>query len=112
MDSVGPGVVDFTISRMPFLSDVTKGELIRLMKDGSTVNDAAETLGISRKTVARWWKRYEEEGERGLRSRRGQSGRKKKTTADQDEAMVEVSISIYRIKFCRLLKFMSFLATL
>lgn len=62
------------------------------MKDGATVSDAAETLGIGRSTVGRWWKRYQEEGERGLKSRYGNSGRKKKTSAEQDEAMMDVSM--------------------
>ena len=62
------------------------------MKAGSTIKQVAETLGISTKTVGRWWKRHQEEGEGGLLSRRGNSGRKKKTTTEQDKAMVEVSV--------------------
>ena len=80
------------LSTGPFLSDFKKGELVRLMKDGSTIKHVAEKLGISTKTVGRWWKRHQEEGEAGLVSRRGNSGRKKKTTAEQDKAMVEVSV--------------------
>lgn len=78
---------------MSSLSDLKKGEIVRLLKDGSSVNEAAETLGVTRRTVARWWNRYQEEGEDGLRSRRKNCGRKKATTDDQDEAMVEVRIN-------------------
>ena len=77
---------------MSFLNDIKKGELIALMKGGATVSGAAENLGISKTAVRRWWKRYQEEGESGLRSRRESTGRKKKTTPEQDDAMVEVSI--------------------
>ena len=63
-----------------------------MLKDGSTIQETAETLGLSRQTVGMWWKRYREEGERGLVSRRKNSGSHKITTDAEDSAMVEVSI--------------------
>ena len=77
----------------PFLSDIRKGELISLMKNGSTVKDAAASLGLSRQTVSKWWTRYQEEGEDGLASRRANSGRRKRTTPEQDGEIIKVSFN-------------------
>ena len=53
--------------------------------DYPLIKDAADTLWITRRTAMRRWLRYEEEGERGLLSRRGNSGRKKTTTEAEDD---------------------------
>ena len=84
-----PNIIFFAMP--PFLSDIKKGELICLMKNGSSVTGAAEALGVSRQTASKWWMRYREGGEDGLASRRANSGRRRKTTAEQDQDIIKVS---------------------
>ena len=43
--------------------------LCRLIEEGWTVASAAESFRISRQTAHKWWRRYEEVGERGLSDR-------------------------------------------
>ena len=78
----------------PFLSDFKKGELIRLMKNGLSIKETAEEMGVSETTVTRWWRRYQEEGEEGVRSRRENCGRKRRTSRQNDEEMVAVCIAL------------------
>ena len=78
----------------PHLSDIEKGKLVLLFEQGHTVYEASQLLGVSVKTAKRWRKRYEEEGDAGLRARYDKCGRKRKTTEEEDGRMVEVGICI------------------
>lgn len=40
--------------------------LVRRIEEGWTQAQVAEAQGISRSTIAKWWKRYREEGVEGL----------------------------------------------
>ena len=81
----------------PHLSDVEKGKLVLLFEQGHNTYQASQLLGISEKTAKRWKKRYEEEGDAGLRARYDKCGSKRKTTEEEDGRMVEVGISITAI---------------
>jgi len=43
--------------------------LVSRLEEGWTQAEVAEAQGVSRSTVAKWWKRYREEGVEGLRDR-------------------------------------------
>ena len=43
--------------------------LVRMIESGMPVAAAARTCGVSRKTAWKWWRRYESEGEAGLKDR-------------------------------------------
>lgn len=43
--------------------------LVRRLQQGWTQAQVAEAGGVSRSTVAKWWKRYREEGDAGLKER-------------------------------------------
>lgn len=49
-------------------------QAIRLKKQGKTFTAIAEIIGVRRHTVSGWWKRYEDEGAKGLTP--GKRGRK------------------------------------
>ena len=49
--------------------------LVERILDGWSQAEAAEAQGISRSTVAKWWKRYREEGLSGLRDRSSKAKR-------------------------------------
>lgn len=49
--------------------------LIRRIEDGWTQAEVAEAQGVSRSTVAKWWKRYREEGLAGLKERSSRARR-------------------------------------
>ena len=48
------------------LTDIHKGRLVALKEAGYSNKDCAIQLGRSKKSVAKWWKRYQEEGDAGL----------------------------------------------
>ncbi len=43
--------------------------LCERIEAGWTIAGAAESMGISRQTAHKWWRRYQDEGELGLRDR-------------------------------------------
>jgi len=49
--------------------------LVSRLQEGWTQAEVAEAQGVSRSTVAKWWKRYREEGPEGLRDRSSRAGR-------------------------------------
>lgn len=49
--------------------------LVERILDGWSQAEAAEAQGVSRSTVAKWWKRYREEGLAGLRDRSSKAKR-------------------------------------
>lgn len=51
------------------LTDYGRLLLVQRVEAGWTQAQAAEAQGVSRSTVAKWWKRYREEGLEGLRER-------------------------------------------
>jgi transposase InsO family protein len=51
------------------LSPYTRLWIVELIKQGARQAWVAEVHGVSRSTVAKWWKRYKEEGEEGLQDR-------------------------------------------
>ena len=76
---------------MPFhLTDVEKGKIIALKQEGYSNAACAEKVGRSVITVRRWWTRFEEEGENGLKKRNSPGG-PRSTTPAEDAAMVAVS---------------------
>ena len=72
------------------LTEVEKGRLIALKEEGYNNGACARKIGRSIKTVKKWWRRYEEEGEAGLRKKKT-SGRPRSTTPAQDAAIAAVS---------------------
>lgn len=48
---------------------VTRRELVRMLEGGAGVGLAADALGVSRQTAAKWWRRWCEEGPSGLLDR-------------------------------------------
>ena len=74
---------------MAHCSDFEKGKIIALLENGKTIAEVSFETGRSRSTIERWKRRHEEEGEEGM-ARRPKTGRPRKTTAEQDAAMVEV----------------------
>ena len=54
-----------------------------------TIDEVAAETGRSSRTIRKWSKRHDEEGEPGM-AKRPKSGRPRTTTAEQDAAMVEV----------------------
>ena len=67
-----------------------KGKIISLRENGRTVAEIAEETGRHKTTIARWLRRFEEEGEDGM-NQRHKTGRPPRTSAEQDAAMVEVA---------------------
>jgi transposase len=66
--------------------------IIQRIQQGWTQAQAAEAQGVSRATVAKWWKRFKAEGDAGLRDR---SSRPRHTPHALAEHVVEA--------ICRLL---------
>ena len=71
-------------------TEFEKGKIIALLESGQSIAQVAHETGRCRQTIAKWRKRHEEEGEPGM-AKRHSTGRPRKTTAEQDAAMVEVS---------------------
>lgn len=65
---------------------VLRGRIVGMRESGMSIRNIAENLGISKKTVSLWLKRWEEEGNLNNRPR-GRPPRK--TTAEQDRLIVE-----------------------
>ena len=53
----------------PETQEQMRKQAIRLRKKGKTYVEIAEIVGVHRNTVSNWWKVYEREGTRGLKSR-------------------------------------------
>ena len=75
---------------MPWTTEFLRGQIICLVNQGYSNREVADELGISKTTVARWRKRFEEEGEAGMSTRMKNSGRRRKTSEETDRAMKEV----------------------
>ncbi len=67
--------------------------LITRLLEGWTQAQAAEAQGVSRSTVAKWWKRYKEEGIAGLRDR---SSRAKRLPHALGESVIEAICQLRR----------------
>lgn len=57
--------------------------LITRIAQGMTQAQAAESLGVSRATASKWWRRFREEGEGGLLDRSSRPGRMPHALADE-----------------------------
>ena len=66
------------------------GKIASLRENGRTIAEIAEETGRHSTTIARWLRRFEEEGEDGM-PQRHKSGRPSRTSAEQDAAMVDVA---------------------
>lgn len=53
-----------------------RGRILLLLADGMPITRAAETIGISRRFVYKWAKRYQEAGLQGLKDSHGRSDRR------------------------------------
>lgn len=67
--------------------------LVSRLQEGWTQAEVAEAQGISRSTVAKWWKRYCEEGVEGLRDR---SSRARRLPHALGETVVEAICTLRR----------------
>lgn len=67
--------------------------LVTRLQEGWTQAEVAEAQGISRSTVAKWWKRYREEGVEGLRDR---SSRARRLPHALGETVVEAICTLRR----------------
>ncbi len=67
-------------------------QAIRLKKRGTSFVDIAEVLGVHRNTVSGWWRIYETEGAKALKSaRRGRKkGEKRTLTGDQENELQQI----------------------
>ena len=74
-------------------SQFEKGRMIEMREGGKSVGQIAEDLGRSTKTIRKWFARFDEEGEDGMKQR-PKSGRPRTTSAEQDQAMVEVNATL------------------
>ena len=75
---------------MPYhCSQFEKGRIIQLRCEGLTGQQIANVVGRTVKTIRKWFRRFEE-GEPEMEPR-AKPGRNRTTTAEQDQAMVEVS---------------------
>ncbi|NLF29604.1 MAG: IS630 family transposase [Planctomycetes bacterium] len=68
-------------------------ELLRWMAvscvcQGHSCDEVAETLGVSRASVYRWWAAYQQDGEQGLRDA-PRPGRPRKLTGEQEAQVLE-----------------------
>jgi len=55
---------------LPATQEHLRRQAIRLKKNGNTYVKIAEIVGVHRNTVSHWWKVYEREGAKGLKSKR------------------------------------------
>jgi transposase InsO family protein len=67
--------------------------LVSRLQEGWTQAEVAEAQGVSRSTVAKWWKRYREEGIAGLRDR---SSRARRLPHALGETVVEAICTLRR----------------
>ena len=67
--------------------------LVGRLEEGRTQAEVAEAQGVSRSTVAKWWRRYREEGVEGLRDR---SSRAQRLPHALGEAVVEAICTLRR----------------
>ena len=67
--------------------------LVSRLEEGWTQAEVAEAQGVSRSTVAKWWKRYREEGIGGLRER---SSRARRLPHALGETVIEAVCSLRR----------------
>jgi transposase InsO family protein len=67
--------------------------LVSRLEGGWTQAEVAEAQGVSRSTVAKWWKRYREEGLSGLRER---SSRARRLPHALGETVIEAICSLRR----------------
>ena len=86
------------VAVMPQCSLFEKGQIITMREHGKTIGEIATELGRTKKTVKKWILRYEEEGEAGMKPR-DKPGRPRKTSREQDQAMVEVSCKNYDLVY-------------
>jgi transposase-like protein len=54
-----------------------RGRIILLLADGMSISDIADTVGISRRFVYKWVKRFLQEGVEGLADRPGRGSRRR-----------------------------------
>ena len=77
---------------MPFhLTEVEKGRIVALKEEGYSCTACAVKVGRSAKTVRKWWRRYLQDGEEGLKKIKS-PGAPRSTTQAEDQAMVAVSL--------------------
>lgn len=62
--------------------------IVGFYKGGQGTHQVSRCMGINRKTVLRWLRRYQEEGNAKTRHR---SGRSKVTSAENDRQLVEAA---------------------
>ena len=74
---------------MSKLSSVDKGRILALLEEGYSQVQIAAIIGVNRKSVALWKKRWEEEGHV---ERKPKSGRPRCTTRAVDDSIVSVSV--------------------
>ena len=75
---------------MPYTSEITRGRIIGMWECGRPVSHIAIAVGYSEDCVRHWIHRFEEEGENGLKTR-PKPGPRKKTTRDEDQAVVDLN---------------------
>ena len=68
----------------PQTQEQLRKQAIRLRKKGISFVSIAELLGVHRNTVSGWWRRYEAQGAKALKSRnRGRSEGEQRTLSSE-----------------------------
>lgn len=70
------------------ISEITRGRIIGLWEAGENINDIALCIECSTNCVRKCIKRWQEEGEKGLKDKRKDNHGLRFTTVEQDETLI------------------------
>ena len=70
---------------MPQIDDFTRGRIVGMLEAGMSIAAVARRIHCDRKTVRRWWDRYQQDGSH---KRKAGSGRPRRSSAAQDRKLV------------------------
>lgn len=68
------------------IDEHTKHRIVALKEEGASIQDISDELGVTRKTVKLWIRRWEEEGRLNTHV---SNGRPRKTSTEQDRLLIE-----------------------
>src|SRR5437660_3149889 len=71
---------------------VERAKIIQLAKEGQTIPQIAEAMGLTEKTVRKWWKRFEQQGLAGLEDA-PRPGAPSRYTAENKARVLEAALT-------------------